>query len=306
MRVERIGVQVAVLAAWSVLTAGAGAQVIGPANAPPPPLPSFTPRPVEPTPPSRPLPEFRPLAGPLDAVERDGQGRVLPPTLPPDYAVFEAFARSLGAEEANFRKRWEGWMRERAVFQETLVIDEIELALSLRQSLPELRTTTKLDRVQELAAIARKIMAVPPMITELTDAGRFGEEPARQLRAAVSAYRTAVNADAGDRPASTDPRVRAAEGSRRAVLLNTMEPMLMLDRLLARAGKRWETIRPTLALTPEQVQRLAPLEQKAASAASDAERADAMAELVTVLSGQQKTMLMEAVRTNLTDGPQDR
>lgn len=272
-------------------------QIVGPASGPPAPLPSYTPRAVEPTPPSKPLPEFRPLDTKLEVLRRDASGKVIMPALPPDYEVFESFARSLGAEEANFRKRWALWLDERAVFQETLLIEEVTTALTLRQSLAELASTPDIRRLQELAALTRTVMAVPPMITDMTDAGRFGEAPATALRAAVSELRTAMNAVAVGSMEPSERAKRNLEASRLAITLNTMESMMMLDRLLSRSVERWSEVRPQLGLSPEQEQKLKPMEAEIASAKDAAARADLGARIATELSGQQKTLMLTIVRT---------
>jgi hypothetical protein len=276
--------------------APAQAQLIGPAGDAPPKAPTFTPRPVSVTAPSRPLPERRTLDGTFSAVRRDAAGKVLPITLPPDYEVFDAFARSLGDEEIEFRRRFQDTLDAREQGIEDLLINEITPALSLRQSQPELLTVTEVKRVQELATLTRKFMLSPPLITEITEGGRFNESLALGLRSAVSDLRTAITqselegVDRADRPR------HAAMSSRIAVRLNGMEAMMILDRMLTRAGRRWSAIVPALGLSPEQQAKVDPIAAGLSSAASDADVANLAAKIAEHLSGQQKTLMFQAVR----------
>ncbi len=87
-----------------------------------------------------------------------------------------------------------------------------------------------------------------------------------------------------------------------AVRSNTVEALRELDGLLVRVADRWSGLRGALNMTKAQEESIAAAEAKVSEAKSPAQKADAAATVLNLLSGQQRKVAFTAVVDPLPEG----
>jgi len=280
-----------------VLAGQALGQFVPPVPAPPTPTAPYE-APAKPA--AAPVPPPPPAeldVAPITLIERDSDGKIKPLTVLPEEAAAQKLYETLKPEQ---QERFRKVTAERAAKMEQQLAAHAPAAVEVFVRQGELVSSADFAALRDLGdKKVRTLMVTPGLLANLQAQQVVNFKQSQVADKAAKDYTKAFNKEV--RGGSDASPTMVVDTMRAVIRGNTIEPMRSMRAMLLRAAPQWNSFKAGFQMSPETTAAVAAAEKGLTDAGTDDQKVAAMAELLKVLTDDQKSAVLSAVATPVAE-----